>query len=210
MTRELRAALDRVYVVFAHYKDPQNIVTRCHISRTVRQLTRADWEHMDSEFDMMVYIYSDKEQMFRHYLPLLLEWECGGQGVTDLDFPLNWAHWRQWPVEEVEALREVFEEWIRDALSQQDRQIPLYFLLEVEDDLARYLNHWVKARPLDATQWLWTHDWRHVQEMVFKWAVQPLVAEEIESAFWANPDGKHAALFSRTLELLGSIRSLRS
>lgn len=214
MTPEVRQALNNVYTVFARYQDDYGFARRSGVRRSLQNMTWDDWKRMDDEFDMMLQIYSDLENVFRHYLPLMLEWECeqeGGGFNWDLYSPLVSSGWLHWPSEEVEALRRVFEAWTGAELAKRDGQIPLFFLLEVEDDLGRYLNHWVRARPLEVAQWLWTINLSEKTNKVKRhWATQQLVEERLEAAFFAHPEGEHAALFSRSIQLLRSLRALES
>ncbi len=216
MTPELRAALDGAYQVFARYKDSYDYTRRSGVSHALRNLTRDDWRAMNQEFDMVVLIYD--ENLLRHFLPRFLEWIEENNDDQDPTIIFDWllwdvsAHlqrmgWRNWSSEEVEALRAVFEVWTREELAKHDGQIPLEFLLEVEDDLGLYLNLWVEERPLEVAQWLWIVDW-NANENARHWAVEPNVEERLEAAFFAHPEGTGAALLSRTVELVRSLRAL--
>ncbi len=218
MTPQLRAALNNVYSLFARYKDDYGYARRCGVSHALRNLTRDDWHAMNREFDMVVLIHD--VDLFCHFLPRFLEWieENNEDQSPEIIFDsLLWdvgAHlqhmgWRNWSSEEVEALRAVFEAWTRQAMAEHQGRIPLEFLLKVEDDLSRYLNIWLDARPLEVVRWLLTLDWS-TAENVQKWATQQLVEERLELAFFANPEGEHAALFSRSIQLLRSLRALES
>lgn len=216
MTPELRAALDGAYQVFARYKDSYDYTRRSGVSHALRNLTRDDWRAMNREFDMVVLIYD--ENLLRHFLPRFLEWIEENNDDQDPTIIFDWllwdvgAHlqrmgWRNWSSEEVEALRAVFEAWTRQSLAEHRGEMPLEFLLKVEDDLSRYLDMWVEARPLEVAQWLGMVDWRK-HEQARLWAAQPRVEERLESAFFANPEGLDAGLLSRTVELVRSLRAL--
>ena len=215
MTPQVRAALDGAYQVFERYKDSYGFARRSGISHALRQLTRDDWARMDAGFDMGVQLYSDnKNELFRHFLPRWLEWLSEESEpfppfwlLWDLGSHLKYAQWLQWPTEEVQALRAVFEAWTRELLSQRDGKIPLHFLIDVEDDLSRYFDVWLDARPYEVARWLWTVDWAK-NENVRVWASAPQVEAKLENAFFAHPDGADAALLSRSIEFVRSLRAL--
>ena len=213
MTPELREALNNVYSVFARYKDDYGFARRSGVSHALNNLTHDDWGRMNREFDMEVLLYEG--DLFRHFLPRFLEWMREDEKEMVISFNWLWwdvsAHlqlkgWRNWPSEEVEALRAVFEAWTRQSLAEHRGQMPLEFLLRIEDDLSRYLDVWLQARPLEVTSWLWTVNWNH-NENARRWATQLHVEEQLEAAFFAHPEGEHAALLSRSIQLLCSLRA---
>lgn len=216
MTPELKAALGEAYTAFMSYKDSYGFAGRSGVRHSLRQLTREDWAQMDAEFDMGVQLYSDnKNELFRHFLPRWLEWlsddfyshYLDDWAFWDLGYRLNQARWLQWPPEEVEALRGVFKAWAHQELAKHDGEIPLRFLLDIKDDLSPYLDVWLQARPVEVAQWLWTIDWNEHADAQ-KWATKPRVEERLEAAFFAHPDSAQAALLSRSIELMRSLRGL--
>ncbi len=164
MNFETVSALNRAYEVFARYEDSFGFARRSGVSRSLRELTSEDWEKMDAEFDMGVQLYSDDSTLLRHFLPRFLERLSEGPPshpfeLWDLGYRLNQFGWLEWPREEVEALRAVFEAWTREISTDNQDQVPIDFLLEVEDDVDRYLNIWLEKRPHELAKWLWSIDW---------------------------------------------------
>lgn len=218
MTPELRKALNNAYRVFEPYNDEFQMARACGISRPLHALTFEDWRAMCARFDIGVLLWSDVS--YRHFLPMLMEWESRNQ--WNRNSPAFWTadflsrlknfRWLQWPVEEVEAIRRILRVWVwtQEMLADpQKRMFPVLLaeILDIEDDLNPYFNLWLEKRPLEVAQWLVGQNWIQPQAVLVRWATQPLVAEKFEEGFWNNPEGTQAALFSRVLQLLDSLRA---
>ena len=217
MTPELRSALDNAYDVFARYDAPRNLILPMGKSYHLRTLTLDDWHQMDADNDMGVHLYPYAGQdLFRHFLPRWLEWisedeaEHGNLGFLDLwslRYRLAKASWREWPTLEVTALRAVFLAWTNEALARYGGEIPLRFLAEIDEDLAPYLDLWLDADLSAVAHWLWIVNWPEVSGAQI-WVTSSQLENRLEAAFFANPDGDNAELFSRSIELIRSLRAL--
>lgn len=204
MNSETAYACYQAEKVFARYKDTYGFIRRSGVSRSLYALRREDWDEMNGKFDMSVLLFQD--ELLRHFLPRLLEWLCEEDAdVLDLSVRLNHMHWLDWPAEEIEALRAVFEAWAREKMDARDGQFPIGFWLELRDDPSRYLDIWLHTRPHEFAKWLWIVNWEK-HENVRLWVSDPHVEELLEAAFFRDPLGLHATLLSRSIELIRSLR----
>lgn len=217
MTPELRSAFNEVYTIFAPYKDTLDCARNSGVNRPLRTLTREDWSTMNREFDMPVLLAGDSTR-FCHFLPRILEWiheaddpnfEFGHWGWWwwEVEHNLALCGWLDWPHHEVEALRRVFGLWTSESLINQNKNSPLALLLDVAGDLAPFFNPWLEARPFDVAQWITRQDWLDSKPAALQWVISPWVEERLEKAFWENLDGDYAAILSRSIQLVESLRS---
>ena len=217
MTPELRSALDNAYDVFARYKYTHDLILSPGKSYHLRSLTFDDWLQMDADNDMGVQLYPYKgHDLFRHFLPRWLEWlsedssernYLSNWGFFDLAIRLGRAKWQTWPAPESAALREVFLSWTRELLAQHSSEIPIDFLSEIGEDLAPYLELWLDKNLLGVSRWLWRINWADAKG-AREWLTTSRLESELEAAFFADAEGPNAELFSRSIELIRSLRAL--
>ena len=239
MTLELRSALDNAYVVFARYPMPNYLGLRGNLQ--LRDLGIGVWHQLNEEHDMGVLMYSDDGSMLRYFLPRWLDWlsddifyiASSDWGIWWLGYRLAHARWRDWPADEVAALRAVFEAWTREEIFDNDgapaaswkpERIEeedgesmglvgfsvdselLRFLAEV-GDVAAYLELWLDTNLPQLARWLWMADLSSYHG-AREWIVSSRLESELEAAFFADSDGENAELFSRSIELVRSLRAL--
>ena len=223
MTDELRLALDNAYHAFRGYKLPKHYAWRDAVA--ARQLTAEQWRALDAEYDMIVCFYSEGAQELRYFLPRWLEWLSDDQDLPNapsvwemwewqqLAGTLKRARWQDWPAPEVAALRAVLLAWTRQNVAghgskppHYNRESALEFLTEIGEDLAPHLEAWLDANAPALARWLWTVHW-DANSSVREWAVSSRLESALEAAFFADPDGANAALFSRSIELVRSLKA---
>ena len=209
MTLELRHALDNAYDVFARYNAPDYLELG---NFQLRDLSIERWHELDDKHDVEISMYSDDGIMLRWFLPRWLEWLIDEEDSLtweswSLGFKLARAKWRDWPDDEVAALRAVFLSWTREAIARPGVEPDLHFLSEAKADIAPHLDLWLRSNPLAVAEWLWTVSWMS-QPNERLWATSSQLENWLETAFFNNPDGEHAQLFSRSIELIRSLRAL--
>ncbi len=213
MTEELRHALDKAYDVFARYPVPKD----CGLSGQfqLRELSLKRWHQLDDEHDMGLLMYSEDSATLRWFLPRWLDWlsdETAEFPSLDweswyLSYRLAHAKWREWPADEVAAVRAVFLIWTREAIAQPGKEPDLYSLSQAKVDVAPHLDLWLRSNLLAVAEWLWTVSWMS-QPNERRWATSSQLENRLETAFFANPNGENADLFSRSIELIRSLRAL--
>ena len=237
MTDELRRALDEAYEVFARYAatDYLNFSPR---GLTMQRWEQLNERHdvgvlMYSDGGEMLRLFlprwldwlSDDSVGFRSW-----EWELGSLG-----YRLSQARWREWPADEAAALWRVFEAWTREEIARhngapadasRERQLNvlgeegkklgligfavhsdlLWFLAEI-GEASFYLELWLDCNLPQLARWLWVEDLRE-RKVERGWITSSRLEASLEAAFFAAPDGKDAELFSRSVELIRSLRSM--
>ena len=160
--------------------------------------------------------------------------DLGCWELNDVSYRLAWAKWHDWPADEVAALRAVFEIWTRDELAQYGGAPPykwshheerlgeegeklglrgtsvhseLLHLWAELGDVAAYLEPWLDCNLPQLARWLWIEDLSY-HKGAQNWVASSRLESELEAAFFANPDGENAELFSRSIELVRSLRAL--
>lgn len=195
--------LQRVYEVFAPYRDSLRLVQSSGIWRQMDQLSKEDFETISRHYDFEVLLH--EKDVLGHFLPRLLElygWKDDFKGHGwFLEFKLARREWLQWPAEEVEAMRGVLEMWTESALRDGEMEMFLDFLIGAEPDVSRYCDAWLRSNPLAVARYCWTISWINPNGF-HEWAKRPHVRAKFEEMFFRNPDGEHAELFSRTVDLL--------
>ena len=241
MTLELRHALDDAYAVFAGYNLPDYLGLGGNFQ--LRDLSAARWHQLNEDHDMGVLMFSDDGSLFRYFLPRWLEWlieettsrdDLKYWELDNVGYRLAQAKWRNWPVEEVAVLRELFATWARAELAQYSGAPPsswsrrennlgeqgeqlglngvsayselLRFLAEI-GDVATYLEPWLDCNLPQLARWLWTENLREFPTAQ-NWVASSRLESELENAFFADADGPNAELFSRSIELVRSLRAL--
>ena len=212
MTDDLRRALDAAYDVFARYPLPD--IWDLSGNFQARDLSLERWFKLNEERDMGVLMYSDGGEVLRYFLPRWLDWlsdetvEFPGLDweLWSLSYRLVGANWRDWPTDEVAALRGVLLTWTREEIAGGGEP-DLHFLNEAGEDLTPHLDLWLRSNLLSVARWLWTINWLS-QQNERSWAVSSPLERRLETAFFANPDGQNAELFSRSIELVRSLRAL--
>ena len=210
ITPELRHALDNAYDVFARYQAPDYLGLGAQFQ--LRDLSFARWRQLDEKHDMDLLMYSSDCVTLRWFLPRWLDW------LSNEEVPLTWeswglgyrlasAKWRDWPATEVAALDAVFMAWTRQAIARPGDEPDLHFLSEAKADVAPHLDLWLRSNLLAVTEWLWTVSWMS-QPNERRWAVSSQLENRLETAFFNNPDGENADLFSRSIELVRALRAL--
>ena len=158
------------------------------------------------------------------------EWQWNLEGLS---YRLNSARWHDWPADQVAALRAVFEVWAREEIAENNGAPPTSWLpecvhkgeseamglagfsvySEVLDFLAGigeaplYLELWLDTNLSQLARWLWIEDF-HRYKTERQWVASSRLKTSLETAFFANPDGPNAELFSRSVELIRSLRAL--
>ncbi len=218
MTEQTRQTLDNAYEVFENYETPRDFVYAHGIPHWPRNLTVADLWQLDDDNDLAVRLY--EKEVLLHLLPRWLELLSEDETRSGVNFwnhlrlwtlkdQLNRANWQQWPAPEVAALRAVFLAWTREDVESYGGEPPLEFLTEVGEDLAPHLELWLDANPIHLAQWLWKVNWND-SPSALRWAVSSRLESELEAAFFAAPDGPNAELFSRSVELVRSLRAVET
>lgn len=216
MTPELRSALDNAYDVFARYEYTHDLILPPGMSYHLRSLTLNEWHEIDADNEVGVLMFSDDYSLFRHFLPRWMEWisederEQSNLGFWDLwslGYRLLKASWHEWPTPEITALRAVFLAWTNEALATYGSEPPLDFLIKIGEDLAPHLELWLDADLPALSRWLWTVNWPEVPGAQ-NWATSSRLESELEAAFFANPDSENDELFSRSVELVRSLRAI--
>lgn len=216
MTDELRRALGEAYDAFAGYEYTHDLILPPGKSYYLRGLSVADWYRLDADNDMAVRLH--EKEVLLHFLPRWLEWLSEEEtriernywdawNLSDLERRLNGAQWQAWPTLEVAALREIFLAWTREDVAKYGGEPCFQFLVEIGEDLAPHLDLWLDANLLALTIWLWKIDW-HNHQSGLRWAVSSRLKDALEAAFFADPDGPDTELFSRSVELVRSLRAL--
>ncbi len=205
MTPELRAAL---YAAFSSRTDDL-IVAWIESDPTLETLS---WEQLENLEDRAL-LY--ETAVFKFVLPRWLELLSHERApVWDVDtwllrYRLKGEKWRAWPNKQVEVLRRVFEEWRDQYLREGMMEEFAEFIAEIEDDAARYLDVWVRARPIEVAQWVWKSSWARPSPLRV-WLVSPRVEQKLEHVFFANPTGQHAQLLSDVIQLVRSLRAFET
>lgn len=218
MTDELRRALDGAYEVFAGYDAPRDLVYAHGVPHWPRNLSIEDWYQLEADNDITVRFYESGAEMLRHFLPRWLEWLSEDKarsglnyyrhwGLYNLKAHLNHANWQTWPALEIAALRAVFLAWTREDVTNYGGEPSFDFLIGIGKDLAPHLELWLAANLPSVAQWLWTVNWNDAKGAQ-DWVASSRLESELEAAFFADPDGPNAELFSRSVELVRSLRAL--
>lgn len=213
MTLELRAEL---YAAFASDYDELDregmtrMLAGLDVCSALEEMGWADLgklEDKGSLYSLTVFKY-----VLPRWLELLDEEEVPNWWIDDESFKnkLRIAQWREWPLVQVESVRAVFRSWGTARMRTGRMDAFVDFLGQLEDDFAPYLTPWLRTRPLEVAQWVEAQNWRRVDPAIVLWAVEPRVEERLEAAFWANPDGEYAEVFSHAAQLLRSVRALNS
>ena len=237
MTPEMRQALDVVYDVFARYPTPNYLGLSGNFQ--LRDLTLENWLQLDKDYNIGVHLFSDA--VLRYFLPRWLEWHSD----EAVEFPsyewelwhlacrLDHAKWRDWPADEVAALRAVFEIWARQEIGEYQGMPPAFWPREkgnlgeegerlgladfsADSELLRflagigaaepYLELWLNTNLPQLARWLWTENLQeHKAER--HWLTTSRLESELEAAFFADAAGPNAELFSRSIELVRSLRA---
>ncbi len=158
------------------------------------------------------------------------EWEFWGLGHR-----LVMLGWQNWPESEIAALRQIFVIWAHEELAEyggmpewkhgpptlalpnnsgEDMGLEgfrvyssvLEFLFDAEEP-AIYLELWLDVNLPQLARWLWTENW-HEYKIERRWIVSSHLENELEAAFFADADGPNAELFSRSIELVRSLRAM--
>ncbi len=214
MTPELRHALDNAYDVFACYNAPRDFIYAHGVPHWPRNLSVNDWCQLSYDNDLEVRLL--EADVLRHFLPRWLE--LMRDDATDTNFKFWWDEWRlegtleytkwlTWPAPEIVALRAVFLAWTREALAKYGGEPPLDFLIKVGEDLAPHLELWLDADLPALARWLWMVNWPDTPTAQH-WATSSRLENELEAAFFADSDGPNAELYSRSIELVRSLRAL--
>ena len=160
--------------------------------------------------------------------------DLGYWELDNIGYRLAWAKWQSWPADEVAALRALFEIWTRtelaefggappykwshheDRLGEDGEQLglsgasthsELLHLWAEVGDVAAYLEPWLDCNLPQLARWLWLEDLdRH--QGAQNWVASSRLENELEAAFFADADGPNAELFSRSIELVRSLRAL--
>lgn len=159
----------------------------------------------------------------------LRDWELWWLG-----YRLPAAHWQSWPADEVAALRALFAIWTREELAEyggapshswshheenlgdEGEQLGLsgasaysellHFLADI-GDVAAYLERWLDTNLPQLARWLWIEDLSH-HKGARDWITSSRLESELEAAFFADADGPDAPLFSRSIELVRSLKAM--
>ena len=218
MNDETRRALNAAYAAFAGYEAPRYLERAPGVPHDVRHLSIGNWEKLDADNDLGVLLYNDDDNVFRHFLPRWLEFVSSEEATSDfltfwdaydLSHHLQRERWKTWPANEVAALREVFLAWTREETQKYEGAPPLWFLQKIEEDIAPHLEIWLNADLLAIAQYLWEIDWPNNPDFR-RWVVSSRLESELEAAFFVAPDGPNAELFSRSVELVRSLRAFET
>ena len=238
MTPEILRSLDDAYAIFARYPMPNYLglsgafqlrdLTSADWENLDSRLDLGVLMYSDGGAMLRYFLprwlqwLSEENNGFRSYA-----WE-----LWDLGYRLIHFRWRTWPADEVAALRALFEAWTRAEISRNNGAPPalwqskrteaedetlglsefttdselLRFLGEI-GEAALYLELWLDCNLLQLARWLWSEDLRE-RKNARLWVVSSRLESEFEAAFFANPDGENAELFSRSIELIRSLRAL--
>ena len=211
---ELRAALDNAYQVFARYHAPRDLIYARGVAHRPRDLSVANWNQLNFDNDLQVLLLD--ADVLRHFLPRWLE--LMRDDATDADFKFWWADWQlehrlnytkwlTWPAPEIAGLREVFRAWTREDVAKYSGEPSLDFFIKIGEDVVPHLELWRAASLSALARWLWTANWAALPS-ARNWAVSSHLESELETAFFNNPDGENADLFSRSIELVRALRAL--
>ncbi len=158
------------------------------------------------------------------------EWEFWGLGQR-----LVTLGWQNWPEPEIAALRQIFTVWAQEELAEHGGMaewehgpltlaVPinsgenmglegfrvysslLEFLSGAEEP-AIYLELWLDVNLPQLARWLWTENW-HQYKIERQWITASRLESELEAAFFADANGPNAELFSRSIELVRSLRQI--
>ena len=218
MTSELENAINQAYEVFARYNLPRDLVLTPGKAYHLRSLTREDWDELGRENDLTVRMWERDSPLLRHFLPRWLEWLSADNARRRADYWSIWELWRlegylnafewhSWPVAEMTALRAVFLAWTREDVAKYGGEPSFQFLIDIGEDLAPHLEAWLAADLLVFARWLWSANWPAMPGAQH-WVASSRLESELEAAFFADADGPNAELFSRSIELVRSLRAL--
>ncbi len=143
--------------------------------------------------------------------------------------------WQKWPVPEVASVRQIFEVWAREEIVNHGgmpecENISMTLTLAsnsgenmgvegfdvgsaifefVSDAQAPeiYLEIWLDTNLPQLARWLWTENW-HLYKIERQWITSSRLENELEYAFFAAAGGPNAELFSRSIELVRSLREV--
>ncbi len=152
----------------------------------------------------------------------------------DLGYRLAHAKWQNWPADEVATLRSVFGVLTREEIAHHNGAPPapwlhrsnnlgeegkllglaefsvaseLLELLCTIGDAPLYLEFWLDTNLPQLARWLWLENLPS-HKGARDWITSSRLENRLETAFFNNPDGEHAELFSRSIELIRSLRAL--
>ena len=213
MNDETQRALNAAYAAFARYEAPSYLKRAPGVPHDVRALSRADWRQLEIDKDLSVLFYNDDDNVFRHFLPRWLEFISAEDAETwdmwDVAHHLQRENWQQWPAPEVAALRDLFLAWTKEETQKYGGQPPLGFLKTIEENIAPHLELWLEVDLRGLAETLWTVDWSDEPNLLL-WVVSSRLERELEAAFFVAPDGPNAELFSRSVELVRSLRAFEN
>lgn len=178
-------------------------------------LEEMGWDELEKlEDTTALYDLSVMKYVLPRWLQLLDE---DGGGCPDwildeegLKWSLQRKQWTQWPPAQAEGVRAVFREWGQVRMRAGHMGGFVDFLSQLEEEVAPYLDPWLRARPLEVAQWVGAQNWMRVDLAITRWAIEPRVEERLEAAFWANPGGENSEVFSGATQLLRSVRALNA
>ena len=215
MNSEIRAALYAAFGSDYDESDRERITLMYSAFGIHSPLEEMSWDDLGKLQDKgSIYSATVLKYVLPRWLELLDE---EGRGCPDfmLDednfkWRLQGEHWLQWPSYQVESVRMVFREWGQARMREGHMEGFVDFLSQLEEEVAPYLDPWLRARPLEVAQWVGAQNWMRVGAALVRWVSLPRVEERLEAAFWANPDGDHAEVFSGVTLLLRSVRALNA
>lgn len=207
MSPEVRGAL---YAAFA--SERQDIGWRTGVDVPLEDI---EWNDLETMADTTA-LYD--RSVFKCVLPRWLELldedgESCPNWIVDEDmfkWRLQDEQWTQWPPAQVESVRAVFRDWGQARMRAGHMEGFIDFLGQLEEEVAPYLDPWLRTRPLEVAKWVGKQNWMRVETPIVRWATSARVEERMEAAFWANPDGENAEVFSGATQLLRSVRALNA
>lgn len=197
-----RDYIEELYRVFAWYRGPgpSSVLEYKDIRKPLRELTASDWHKLIcGEPYSIAYFEAD---IFKYFLPRGLELidsqprpKIMPEQIDNIEVGLRRHKWLQWPAEQVEALRVLFDRWVLENAENQEKydRIPLWLLWEIESDLSRYLQPHLKSHPVKVARWLNEMRWNPPQENMRAWALRHEVIQPLEEAFYQNDNEDDAA-----------------
>ena len=206
-----RDDIEELYRVFSWYRGPgpASVLGYKGINRSLRELTYSDWCSLIYGEPYSIAFY--EADIFKYFLPRGLEIIDSQRRLKispdqfEIEAGMRNHNWLQWPVKEVEALRNLFDRWVKEGaeFEEEEYAISLFFLWEIESDLSRYLQPYLHSHPLKIARWLNEMSWNPLRENVREWALRPDVILCLEDAFYHTDDEEESA------DLVEAIDNLR-
>ena len=202
MNVEVKEAL---YTAFA--PDDQSIWRSLRLSNPLEELVWEDLEELEDK--SLLYDADALKYVLPRWLELLTDskpstWTLGEE---TLGFMLVQSQWLQWSPAQVESIRQVFHTWGEKHLREGTMEEFADVIADLEEDVASFLDTWVRVRPLEVARWIWKTSWIRPSPLR-RWVTSPRVENKLEEVFFRNPDGEHAPLLSNAIQLIRALRAL--